>query len=167
MNVLVIPEDFRNDQYVLQPVIRELFKHLGQPKAKIKVCTDPLLGGVDQALKKHRLQEIIERYGMIDLFLLCVDRDGKAGRADELRERERWMQEFLNPRRQQFFGVAAEQEIEVWALLGLSDLPKEWSWPEIRQEIKPKKVYFEKYAELRGKSSELAGGRKSLGLVAA
>jgi hypothetical protein len=53
MNVLVIPEDFRNDQYVLEPVIRALFKQLGQPNVKVKVCTDPLLGGIAQAFNCH------------------------------------------------------------------------------------------------------------------
>jgi hypothetical protein len=167
MNVLVIPEDFRNDQYVLQPVIRALFQHLGRPNAKIKVCTDPLMGGLSQALNRQRLQEILERYGMIDLFLLCVDRDGQVGRAAELEQREIWMQPHLNPVRQQFLGTSAWQEIEVWALAGFSDFPQNWSWPEIRQEPNPKEVYFEKYAAQRGKSLELGAGRKSLGAEAA
>jgi hypothetical protein len=167
MNVLVIPEDFRNDQYVLEPVIRALFKQLGQPNAKIKVCTDPLLGGISQALNRQRLREIIERYGMIDLFLLCVDRDGKAERDAELRQREIWMQEYVNPARQNFLGESAWQEIEVWALAGLSDLPKSWLWADIRQEPNPKELYFETYAKRRGQSSELAGGRKSLGIESA
>jgi hypothetical protein len=167
MNVLVIPEDFRYDQYILQPVIRALFQQLGKPNAKIRVCTDPLLGGIDQALNRQKLQAIIERYGMIDLFLLCVDRDAKAGRDGELRQRELWMQDALDPLRQNFLGSSAWQEIEVWALAGLSDLPNNWSWADIRQEPHPKEVYFEKYAEMRGKSSELAGGRKSLGIEAA
>lgn len=48
---------------------------------KVKVCQDPLLGGVNEALKWERIEEIIDQYrGMFNLFLLCVDRDGKVGR---------------------------------------------------------------------------------------
>ena len=77
MNVLVIPEDFRKDQYILKPLFRRLFQDLGRPSARVAVCQDPLLGGIGEALKSERLVEIVERYdGMTDLFILCVDRDG-------------------------------------------------------------------------------------------
>ena len=29
MNVLIIPEDFRNDQYILKPLFVRLFKKIG------------------------------------------------------------------------------------------------------------------------------------------
>ncbi|EYF08391.1 hypothetical protein [Chondromyces apiculatus] len=35
--VLVIPEDFRKDAMVLQPIVEALFVHLGR-KAKVIVC---------------------------------------------------------------------------------------------------------------------------------
>lgn len=50
MNVLVIPEDFRKDQYMLKPIVEAMMKEVGQ-KAKVAVCQNPLLGGIDQALK--------------------------------------------------------------------------------------------------------------------
>ena len=85
MNVLVIPEDFRKDQYILKPLFRRLFQDLGRPSARVAVCQDPLLGGIGEALKSERLVEIVERYdGMTDLFILCVDRDG------EMHRRRRW-----------------------------------------------------------------------------
>src|SRR5205085_10740520 len=81
LRVLVIPEDFRKDQYVLKPIIEAMMHAAGRPQAKVRVCRDPLLRGVAQALHWQRIAEIIERYaGMTDLFLLCVDRDGDAGR---------------------------------------------------------------------------------------
>ena len=45
MRVLIIPEDFRNDQYLLRPLFDRLFRSLDIP-AKVAVCQDPLLGGV-------------------------------------------------------------------------------------------------------------------------
>ena len=44
MTVLVIPKDFRNDQYLLKPLFKQLFKTLGKPRARVEVCRDPLLG---------------------------------------------------------------------------------------------------------------------------
>ena len=46
MNVLLIPEDFRHDQYILKPIFEALLGDLGRPSARVRVCIDPLLGGV-------------------------------------------------------------------------------------------------------------------------
>ena len=51
MNVLVIPEDFRKDQYILKRLFRRLFQDLGKPAAHVVVCQDPLLGGIGEALE--------------------------------------------------------------------------------------------------------------------
>lgn len=51
MKVLLIPEDFTHDQYVLLPLFRRLFRDLGKPNARIRVCREPNLGGVEEALK--------------------------------------------------------------------------------------------------------------------
>ena len=55
--VLVIPEDFRKDQYVLEPIVTKVFEAVGK-KAKVIVCRDPLLGGVDQALNWDRISYV-------------------------------------------------------------------------------------------------------------
>ena len=66
MNVLIIPEDFRYDQYILRPLFQRLFRSLDR-RATVTVLTDPLLGGVDEALKSERLAEVVEQYdGMTD-----------------------------------------------------------------------------------------------------
>ena len=41
MNVLIVPEDFRKDQYILKPVFERLFRAIGRRSAKIEVCQDP------------------------------------------------------------------------------------------------------------------------------
>jgi hypothetical protein len=69
VKVLVIPEDFRKDQYVLKPIIRALMKAAGWPQANVIICMDPLLGGVREALKWERISEIIDQQkSMVDLF---------------------------------------------------------------------------------------------------
>ncbi len=148
MRVLIIPENFTYDQYILKPLIQAMITHLGKPRAKVIVCRDPLLGGVAQATDWARIDEIIERYRMIDLFLLCVDRDGQEGRRTKLDEIEKQAAEIL-PTGKAFFAENAWQEIEVWVLAG-HDLPSEWSWQDIRQELDPKENYFFPLAEQKG-----------------
>lgn len=54
MNVLVIPEDSRKDKYILKPLFKSLFRAIGRPTARVRVCEDPVLGGVHEALKSSR-----------------------------------------------------------------------------------------------------------------
>lgn len=166
MNVLVIPEDFRKDQYVLKPIVEAMFQSIGKPRAKVRVCQDPLLGGVEQALKWARIKEVLDRYrGMVDVFLLVVDRDGSAGRRSRLDNIEDKAGDFL-PAGRCFLAENAWQEVEVWILAGHA-LPSEWVWREIRQELNPKEVYFEPFARQRGVIDEPGQGRKSLATQAA
>ena len=78
MNVLVIPEDPTMDQHILKPIFTRLFQNIGRQSARIEVCQNPRLGGIGEALKSERIDEIVTKYrGMMDILILCVDRDGK------------------------------------------------------------------------------------------
>jgi hypothetical protein len=160
MNVLVIPEDFRKDQFILKPIIRALIADSGRRGAKIEICMDPLLGGIAQALDLERIREIVEFYPMIDLFLLCVDRDGEANRRVSLDRLEQEISPTLKPH-QSFLAENAWQELEVWVLAG-HDLPNEWQWAAIRQERDPKERYFAPLAKSRGLENTPGDGRKIL-----
>jgi hypothetical protein len=84
MNVLVIPEDFRKDQYMLKPIVEAMLGWIGVA-ARVEVRQDPLLGGVTEALKWERIKDIIEQYSWkVELFLLCVDRDSDPHRRSAL-----------------------------------------------------------------------------------
>lgn len=162
MRVLIIPEDFRNDQYLLRPLFRRLFRSLNIPAA-VDVCIDPLLGGVSEALKSERLQEIVDQYeGMIDLFVLCVDRDGVLPRRHRLDHIEA---EFGNEQRR-FLAANAWEELETWTLAGL-DLPADWRWLEVRAEVSVKERYFAVLAQQRGVADGPGQGRMRLGEEAA
>ena len=162
MKVLVIPEDPRNDQHILKPLLERLFVSIGKSSVRVRVCQAPVLGGIGEALKSERLAEIIERYqGMTDLFMLCVDRDGIPGRRVRLNEIE---SEFENGFT--FLAVNAWEEIETWALAGL-DLPDDWNWREVRAEVRVKKRYFNVLARNRGVADGPGGGRQTLGKEAA
>ena len=158
MKVMIIPEDFVNDQYILKPLFSRLFKDIGIPSVEVSICLNPRLRGVAQALTSDRLIQIVQRYGgMMDAFILCVDRDGVAGRRSRLDQIE---QEFGKDR--VFLAANAWEEIETWALAGLS-LPNDWQWEGIRAEVDVKERYFEPLAARRGLSDSLGGGRKFLG----
>ena len=163
MKVLVIPEDFRKDQYILKPIIERLFRSIGKPNVNIQVCKEPLLGGVSEALKSNRIAEIVERYqGMVDVFILCVDRDGKEGRRQRLNQLE---SEF-GTQQHTFLAENAWEEIETWVLAGV-DLPADWNWQTVRAEIHVKETYFEQLVSQRNLSDAPGGGRKPLGEEAA
>ena len=162
MRVLIIPEDFRKDQYILKPIFKRIFQTVGKPRARVRVCQDPRLRGIDQALNADRMLGIVERYkGMTDIFILCVDRDGEVGRRHRLDQLES-----LCGAATVFLAANAWEEIETWVLAGL-DLPKEWPWADVRAEIQVKEVYFEPLAARRGLSDRADGGRKPLAEEAA
>ena len=162
MKVLIIPEDFRNDQYILKPLFSRLFRTFDRPSVHVRVCQNPLLGGVGEALKLERLAEIVERYqGEIDIFILCVDRDGDTSRRQTL---DRIESEFKEE--SAFFAENAWEELETWVLAGLT-LPSDWPWTEVRTEVSVKERYFEPLAARRGLAGTLGGGRKRLGEEAA
>ena len=158
MNVLVIPEDFRHDQYILKPLFSRLFRSIGKPRARVHVCRDPLLGGVGEALKPERIAEVIKKHrGMTDIFILCIDRDGYASRRQSLDGLEAQFDDG-----QTFLAENTWEELETWVLAGL-DLPPEWNWKTVRAEVKVKKMYFEPLVAQRNLSNTPGGGRKPLG----
>ena len=137
MNVLIIPEDFRNDQYILKPLFSRLFQSIVRRRVHVDVCRDPLLGGVGEALKSERIKEVIGKHrGMTDIFILCIDRDGEEGRRQRLDQLEK---KFDNG--QTFLAENAWEEIETWLLAGL-DLPANWNWRTVRAEVQVKEIYF-------------------------
>ena len=162
MRVLIIPEDFEKDQYILKPIFERLFQSIGKPRARVRVCQNPRLRGIDQALNSDRMLEIVERYkGMTDILILCVDRDGEIGRRQRLDQLE-----MLCGAATEFLAVNAWEEIETWVLAGV-DLPNDWRWADVRAEIHVKEVYFEPLAAQRGLSDRPDGGRRPLAEEAA
>ena len=162
MNVLIIPEDFRKDEYILKPIFRRLFRSIGKPRARIKVCHDPRLGGIGEAMKPERIGEIVERYdAMTDVFILCVDRDGAGGRRGRL---DRLEAQFGVERI--FYAENAWEELETWVLAGLK-LPAKWRWDDVRAEVSVKERYFDVLAKRRGVLDAPGAGRKPLAEEAA
>ena len=159
MNILIIPEDSRKDKYILKPLFKALFTSMKKPHARVRVCEDPILGGVEEAMKPENIQEIVQQYrGQADIFILCIDRDGHTGRCQQLNKLEEKFDQNLI-----FLASNAWEELETWVLAGLKNLPKEWpSWKIIRAEVHVKENYFDKLAVKRRITRTLGGGRKKL-----
>jgi len=167
VNVLVIPEDFRKDQYVLKPIVEAMMAKI-RVRARVMVCTDPLLGGVGEALKWERLDEIIEMYrGMTRLFLLLVDRDCDDSRVARLRVLEQQAAAVLAGSGRVFLAEHAWQEVEAWVLAGMQDLPGDWSWKDVRADCHPKESFYNEYARRRGVLDNPYEGRDVLAREAA
>lgn len=166
VRVLVIPEDFRKDQFVLLPLVRRLFRHI-DIAARVDMCWEPLLAGIGEAMKWSRLEEIIEDHrGMVDIFLLIVDRDCQGTRREKLDNLERKANHRLS-RKGCLIAENAFQEIEVWVLAAMEDLPANWSWRTIREECNPKETYFDPYVRARKLAFAAGEGREPLGREAA
>lgn len=164
MNVLIIAEDPTQDAYILEPIVKAMLTELGHPRAKVQTCRDPVYRGINAVLKEDSLRTIMNRYqGMIDLFLLCVDRDGEAGRRTQLDTRETFCAQLLAGQRRTLIAEHAWQEVEVWALAGCNDLPATWPWREIRAERDPKERYFDPYVQMRRLVDTPGAGRQTLG----
>ena len=141
-------------------------KAVGKPKAKVVVCKDPRFHGTSEALKWEWVKQALDRHrGMVDLFLLCVDRDGNKNRRTSLDQIESSANVEIGPGRG-FFAENAWQEVEVWLLAG-HDLPPEWDWKEVRKEPHPKERYYLPFAEMRGVIDHPGEGRGKLAREAA
>lgn len=158
MKALIIPEDFRKDQYMLKPIFERLLRSIGDSSPKVRVCQDPLLGGDREALKSERIAEVLSaNRGMYDVYVLCVDRDGQAGRRQRLNQIEA---EFSTG--PAFLAENAWEELETWVLAGL-ELPSDWRWDDVRAAVHVKEQYFESLAAARGLADSPGGGRRALG----
>ena len=157
MRLLVICEDFTYDQHIVKPIVEQMMSALGKLQTKVKICHDPQLGGVQQALNPAQIEAIVQKYkGQTDLFLLIVDRDGETGREQQLEKIERLISATHN---KPLFAANAYQEIEAWLLAGLSD----FSWSRsVRNERDAKETHYLPYAQRRELAATKSQGRKEL-----
>jgi hypothetical protein len=161
-NVLVIPEDFTKDEHVLKPLVEQIMRENGRPNANVLVCRDPNFGGIGEALKIDRLRkDVIDRYPMVHLFLLLVDRDGHAGREQAAAGIETTLSHEMMGQNRRFLAEIARQEVEVFVLAG-HDLPPDWRWQEIRADPDVKNTFFQRFVAHKGTGKLPHDGRKKL-----
>ncbi len=165
MNVQIVLEDTPKDQHIAVPLIRALFQHIQRP-ARVGALSERLRS-VEQVTDMDKLLPILAaRSGMVDLFILLVDRDCRApgrprggDRATALRNLEKRVIGCgeLGPQCG-FIACEAWEELEVWLLAGFEHP----NWHEIRDHCDPKEEFFEPFARARGVFEKPAEGRAEL-----
>lgn len=133
MKVLIVPEDPTYDQYVLKPIVERIFSDL-ERQARIEVLQNPRLTSVVQALDSAVLAGVVDKYPMVNIFLVLVDRDGDAeGRPARARARE-------EAHAGRLFVCLAIEEVEVW-MLAIHREKLSAPWSEVRAEHHPKERF--------------------------
>ena len=159
--VLVIPEDFTHDEHILKPLVERVLTDCGRI-ATVEVCRDPNFQGVHAALDLNKLRsKVVDRYPMVDLFVLFVDRDGDAGRKTRTDSIESTLSAELLAKRKRFLAEVAWQETEIFVLAG-HDLPTQWRWQDVRADADVKNTFFKELVTLRGTGKQPHEGRKKL-----
>jgi hypothetical protein len=165
MNVLVLLEDTPNDQHVAVPVVRALFQYIDR-SARVTALQERF-GSVEQATNLDELlPALAARRGMVDIFLLIVDRDCRAPTRPRGGDRAAALQDLECRVKESgelgtschFFACQAIEELEVWLLAGFDHE----GWAQIRDHCDPKETYFEPFAKQRGVFEKPAEGRAEL-----
>ena len=115
MTVLIVPEDFRKDQFVLKASFREAPCLIGQAARDGESVSGPAPRWRRRSVEagnglRRSSSDTVERR---DIIVLCIDRDGRAGRRQRLNQLEETFGE-------RFLGAEAWEEIETWVLAGLT-----------------------------------------------
>jgi hypothetical protein len=152
VKLLIIPEDPTLDQYILKPIVERICADHGL-RARVDVLRDPHLRGVDQALGRDIVADIIRDNPMEDLFILMVDRDcDRLGNSTKAAAR-------LEEHPDRLLACLAWQETEVW-MLALHRKQLAVPWSTVRDECDPKEIYADPFIAAQGWSAEVGRGRK-------
>ena len=155
MKVLIILEDPTLDQYVVRPIVEQIFADLSR-RARVSVLKDPHLRGAQQALDPEIVRGIIRDNPMEDLFILVVDRDcNRFGNQEKATSCEAEQSGRL-------LACVAVEEIEVWTP-AIHRKSLATSWAIVRAECDPKEAFWDPLAVARGfrRPGVIADGRKA------
>ena len=157
MDVMIVPEDPRLDQYLLKPIVECLFQDL-DVSANIRVLQEPRMRGVSQALDPDIIQnDVVDLYPMVDLFLVIVDRDcdreSNEARAQTLQERSDV----------DLLVCLAQEEVEAWMLyLHREELHEHLGvgFSDVRDSCDPKDEFADPLLQSMEWTTKVGRGRK-------
>jgi len=164
-NVIVIPEDDRLDSYILTPVLKAALAWVGKPRATVRMVSKPHPRGIDTVLTTAFFDQVRRRYGMADLFLYCIDRDGSPANDARLLTAVQNAAQRLRAT-QNVDGRTAHQEVEVWGLAACDRTVLTDSFATIRAHRDPKEAFFDPAAESLGVHRGPGHGREHIGRLA-
>lgn len=156
IKAVVICEDHQLDEYIIRPVIEQIFAEHGR-KVRVTFAPRTLIQGVAQALQKSKHRDVFDRYGMANAFFLIVDRD-----CDPHRENGKFADRLAQAADSDktMFGCLAIEELEVWAL-ALHRRDANFDWDDVRSDCDPKEHYFEPFVQQQQWQTGPGKGRKS------
>lgn len=153
MKVLIIPEDPTHDRYILKPVMERVLQDLDRV-ARVEVLAEPHLRGVDQALDRETIANIVADNPMVDLFLLVVDRDCNRQKNEQRAQaREQEHPDLL--------ACLAIEEVEVW-LLALHPEHIRTAWNIVRTDCDPKEKYCDPLLNTLGRDGPGQGRKRGM-----
>lgn len=153
--MLVVPEDPRNDRYILDPLVVRVLAECGKPNARVTVLTDPRAEGYEHA-KQLLKDRVLATYSHQHLVLFLPDADGKdrSGTFEEL-------EALAHRTGVHLLCCAAVQEVEAWLLAGHTE-KLDRPWNEVRNDVSVKENVFVPFLERYGDRRRAGGGRDTL-----
>ena len=152
--VLVIPEDPKNNGYILKPVVERVFREAGRPNAQITMLRHPKLHGITSAKDaiRHDLPEI---WRWMDLWVFLPDADRTNDVALAALEAEMRGQGIT------LIGCAAKPEVEALMLAGHRDRLR-IPWSAVAGHPRFKEEVFDPFLEEHGYPDLPGNGREKL-----
>jgi hypothetical protein len=157
VDVLIVPEDFTYNGYILGPLVKRMLSECGRSNANVSPPKGPQPKGYEHAKSLLR-NRYFELYRHMSLLLFLPDFDGKGeSRNDELRALEREAAQ----QGARLLCCAAKEEVEVWLLAGHRDRLGQ-SWQEVRSDTSVKENVFQPFLAVHGNPKAPGGGRDLL-----
>lgn len=154
-DVLIVPEDFTYNGYILEPLVRKMLARCGRPNANVAPPKGPWPKGYEHAKTLLRAR-YFDLYRHMDLLLFLPDADGK-DRHVELQA----LEEEASREGVRLLCCAAKEEVEVWLLAG-HQTRLEQRWLDIRSDASVKENVFQRFLADHGNPKAPGGGRSRL-----
>jgi hypothetical protein len=154
-DVLIVPEDFTYNGYILGPLVKRMLSECGRPNAIVIPPKGPQPRGYEHAKALLRTR-YLDLYRHMNLLLFLPDADGKE-RSAEFRS----LEDEADRQGVRLLCCAAKEEVEVWLLAGHRERLRQ-PWQAIRSDTSVKENVFQPFLHEHGNPKAAGGGRDVL-----
>jgi hypothetical protein len=154
-DVLIVPEDFTYNGYILGPLVKRMLSECGRPNAVVSPPKGSQPKGYEHAKALLRTR-YFDLYRHMNLLLFLPDADGKDRNA-ELRS----LEEEADRQGVRLLCCAAKEAVEVWLLAGHRERLRQ-PWQAIRSDTSVKENVFQPFLQEYGDPKAPGGGRDVL-----
>lgn len=155
-DVLIVPEDFTYNGYILGPLVKRMLSECGRPNAIVSPPKGPQPRGYEHAKALLRTR-YFDLYRHMNLLLFLPDADGK-DRSAEFRS----LEEEADRQGARLVCCAAKEEVEVWLLAGHRERLGQQPWQTIRSDTSVKENVFQPFLQEYGDPRAPGDGRDIL-----